>query len=70
MISTLEKVYLVYKPVFTLYNKQKVLNRYSSIDILFDYFYQKIFEETNSLLMWLYFNIFWNADAFPLRGEQ
>ena len=41
MVSTLEKVYLVYKPVFPLYNKQKVLNQYSSIDILFDSFYQK-----------------------------
>ena len=40
MISTLEKVYLVYKPVFPLYNKWKVLNQCSSIDILFDSFYQ------------------------------
>ena len=35
MVSTLEKVYLVFKPVFPLYNKWKVLNPCFSIDILF-----------------------------------
>ena len=41
MVSTLEKVYLVYKPVVPLYNKWKVLNPRISIDILFDSFYQE-----------------------------
>ena len=67
MISTLEKVYLVYKPVFPLYNKWKVLNQCSSIDILFI----KMNERGQILCSCDYILIFLGMQTyFQLRGEQ
>ena len=67
VFSNTEKAYPVYKPHVPLYNKQKVWNQYSSIDILFDSFYQKECEGTNSLLMWVYFKSYGECTCISIE---